>query len=904
MPLATQSRLGPYEVISLLGAGAMGEVYRARDTRLHRDVAIKILDDRSGDDETSLRRFEQEARAASALNHPNVVTIHDVGREDQLSYIVTEFVEGESLRSCLTQNSQLPMRQVLDIGIQISEGLAAAHDHGIIHRDLKPENIMVTRDGRVKILDFGLAKPVDEQAFSNNATHKWTETAPGVIFGTAAYMSPEQAKGGPVRFYADQFALGVILYEMTSGIHPFKRESALQTLSAILTEDTPPLTRGSAPFQWLVRRCLHREPDHRYSSTGDITRELKNIREHLTGSMGVVAEPVVAPEETTPRPRNSQPLIAVPEAVPEGLREPRWVRPVLWLTAVALAGVFGYLVSDWIHRQESVWHRARFVPFATSPALEVFPAWGPNSRSIAYSADVNGVFQIFLRSNGTSIPAQLTRSSKDCFFPFWSPDGIRIYFISEQTLWSIGATGGSPEKILDNVAQAAIAADGQTLAALRGGESTFEIWTGSIGGNKLSRYNKGSLSNLHVLPGSYLRFAPDGKTLGAWLSLANGRSEFWVIPFPDGEPHKELSMLEGLPLAREFTWMPGGKEIIYSERSGLSIGSHLWRADLRLPRIMPVTTGTGSELSPSVAANGRELAFSTTRIEYDVVRFSLDGVMENVAASPVFEVAPAISAQGHFAYVTDRSGQPEIWLKERGASWERPLVTASSFGEDVTLSIFDTSFSPDGRRIAYRRAGANDESIWISTITGDPPVRLAKERGNAVQRAPTWSPDGNSVAYCSIRNGWSVLMRARVGALEQPVVLAENAGTYPRWSPRGDWIASSAETAGLTMVSADGRQRKNLGSGQWLVHGWSNDGSDLFGVRMSSNRRLELVQLDPRTGAERVNADLGQATAGYSYGMILGALPLRGFAMAPDGKSFLTSVIRPTSDLWIMDRRK
>ena len=194
-------------------------------------------------------------------------------------------------------------------------------------------------------------------------------------------------------------------------------------------------------------------------------------------------------------------------------RQRPWLRSGLWLTAVALASVVGYLISNWIHAQDNLWNRARFAPFATSSALEVFPAWAPNSRSVAYAADVDGIFQIFMRSNGASTPAQLTRSTNDCFFPFWSPDGIRIYFISEQTLWSIGATGGTPEKILDNVAQATVANDGHTLAVLRGAQNAYAIWTGDITGKKLTKYAKGPFSKLRALPWSYLRFVPDGKSL-------------------------------------------------------------------------------------------------------------------------------------------------------------------------------------------------------------------------------------------------------------------------------------------------------------------------------------------------------------------------------------------------------
>ena len=899
MPLATQSRLGPYEVISLIGSGAMGEVYRARDTRLQRDVAIKIIDLRkTDDDDDRMRRFEQEARNASALNHPNIVTIHDVGREEHLSYIVTELVEGESLRAHLQKNAPVRMRAILDIGIQIADGLSAAHDHGIVHRDLKPENIMITRDGRVKILDFGLAKPAEEQVFSedDNRTLGAHATAPGVVFGTVPYMSPEQAKGARISFYADQFALGVILYEMVSGTHPFKRESPLQTLSAILTEDPPLLTQGSPPLQWLVRRCLHREPDHRYASTHDVARELRNIRDHLTETGGIE---VVEPVEEPPVEQADVPL---PLVSPSRRRD--WLRLVLTVVAVLLAGVVGYLLANWLSGTGSRnWMTARFVPFAVSDGLELFPAWAPNSKSVAYAAEVDGVFQILVRSNGAAMPSQLTRLAKDCFYPFWAPDGSRVYFISEQSLWSVGATGGTPEKVLDSVAQAAIAPNGRTLAALRADGSTYSVWTGPVPGNKLKRFDKGVFASMRVLPWSYLRFSPDGKKLGAWLSLADGRSQFWLIPTAtEGEPKRVFGSLENLPLAREFTWSPSGQYIVYAERSGLSQGSHLWRADLTSGRITPVTNGAGSELSPSISPSGNELAFSSTQMDYDVVRVTLDGKMDDVISTPVFEVSPTTSVKGQFAYVTDRSGQPEIWLREEEVPWEKPLITPASFGEEVTAFIFDTTFSPDGSRIAYRRAAANDEAIWISTIAGDPPVRLAKEPGGAIQRSPTWSPDGNSIAYFSVRNGKYVLMRARVGGLAEPVVLAQNAGTYPRWSPKGDWIASIGNEKGLTLVSPDGKERKDVGSGTWLLHGWSADGTTLYGIRQSAERRMELVAL--RDAVETVIADMGRYPAAFSYGMAVGSLPLRGFTVAPDGRSFLTSVIRPKSDIWVMDRRR
>lgn len=849
----------------------MGEVYKAWDTRLQRDVAIKIVDTSRPDNESGSRRFEQEARSASSLNHPNVVTIHDTGREDHVLYIVTELVEGEPLRMHLQRSGPLPMREVLDLGIQIAEGLAAAHDHGIVHRDLKPENIMITPEGRVKIVDFGLAKP-DEDSYAGELRPDDNETAPGLLVGTTAYMSPEQARGARVRPFGDQFSLGVILYEMVSGMQPFRRQTPLQTLSAILSEEAPDLAYGSAPFQWLVKRCLHKDPDHRYASTQDLARELRNIRDHLTGSQELQA----------PLPQS---------------RNRAWLRPLLWTAAVVLAGVTGFLAASQ-YEPSTEWRHAQFIPFATSEGIEVFPSWSPNGKSLAYSAEVNGTFQILIRSNGSSMPAQLTNSAEDCFQAIWSPDGVRVYYISGHALWSVGATGGTPERVLDNVAHAAIAPDGRTIAALRKENESYGVWVGLLPGDKLTRVDKGQLGARQALPWSYLRFSPDGKRIGAWLSLNDGRSEFWSIPADGGDPERRFANLENLPLAREFDWSHSGDEVVYAERTALSFGSHLWRAGFDWRRPLRITNGAGSELSPAVSANGRRIAFSSAEIDYDLFRIHLDGRMEKVLSTPRLETYPALSSQGQFIWVTDRSGQPEIWVKE--GSWERPLVPGNSFGEDLTTFISGAVFSPDAKRIAYGRAGANDESIWISTTNGDPPVRLAKEPGSTIQRGPTWSPDGNSIAYVSIRKGKQALVRTRAGSLDPPEVIAEGAALRPQWSPKGDWIAVAKEH-GLAVISPEEGVRKEIGSGRWLVHGWSASGSLLYGLRATQYRRLQLVSLKPQDGRETVLADMGPVPAACSYGAAIGSPPFRGFALAEDGRSFLTSLISARSDIWIME---
>ncbi|HJQ40781.1 MAG TPA: serine/threonine-protein kinase, partial [Thermoanaerobaculia bacterium] len=282
---ASRSSFGRYEVLGAIGEGGMGEVYVARDPSLGRRVAIKKLPPRLATDRDTLARFTHEARSASALNHPNIVTIHEVGTTDGGPYIVMEYIEGADLRS-MVRDGPLPVRRVLDIGTQIADGLAAAHERGIVHRDLKPENIMLTKDGFVKILDFGLAKTVTPQKDGSGTLElEMPGTNPGTILGTVGYMSPEQATGKRLDFRSDQFALGSILYELATGKPAFEAENAIDTLSAILHDNPTPLTRANprAPVQLseIIRRLLQKQPDGRYASTRDLAHELRLLRDRI-----------------------------------------------------------------------------------------------------------------------------------------------------------------------------------------------------------------------------------------------------------------------------------------------------------------------------------------------------------------------------------------------------------------------------------------------------------------------------------------------------------------------------------------------------------------------------------------------------------------------------------------------
>jgi eukaryotic-like serine/threonine-protein kinase len=288
MPLSAGSRLGSYEILAPIGAGGMGEVYRARDPRIGREVAIKVLSAAVAGEPDRQRRFEQEVRAVGGLNHPNILTIHDVGTDNGSPYLVSELLEGSTLREKL--NGPLPIHEVIDYSLEIARGLAAAHAKGIIHRDLKPSNIFITTNGRVKILDFGLAKMIHPQPASEGTPTLSLETEPGVVMGTVGYMSPEQAMAREVDYRSDQFSFGAILYEMVTGNRAFERASAVETLAAIIRDKPEPIARKiPAPLGWLIARCLAKEPEKRFTSTSDLASDLEDIRDHGSKALSETA---------------------------------------------------------------------------------------------------------------------------------------------------------------------------------------------------------------------------------------------------------------------------------------------------------------------------------------------------------------------------------------------------------------------------------------------------------------------------------------------------------------------------------------------------------------------------------------------------------------------------------------
>ena len=455
--LTSKEKVGPYEIVAPIGAGGMGEVYRARDTRLGRDVAIKVLPKEVAANSDRLNRFEQESRSASALNHPSIITIYDIGSFDSTSYIAMEYVEGKTLRETLASDP-LPLRRGIQIAAQVADGLAKAHAAGIVHRDLKPENIMITKDGFAKILDFGLAKLTANT--DGELSSIQTQTGPGLIVGTAGYMSAEQAAGKPVDFRSDQFSFGLILYEVITGKRAFQRSTVAETLTAIIREEPESIVQVKpqtpAPIRWIVQRCMAKDPHERYVSTADLARDLQNIRDHFS-EVGSSGETVAV---TVPQPAHPK----------------RWI----WTTAmIALGLIFGYALSQW--RKGSDHSQLPRLNNLTYSGYDSSPAASPDGRFIAFESGRDGKDRIWLKdlNSGNEVALTSGETILGDDLPRFSADGSSILFVRRSengnSLYRVSILGGEARKLVDNSDEGDWSLDGKRIVFVRHQETAGEF---------------------------------------------------------------------------------------------------------------------------------------------------------------------------------------------------------------------------------------------------------------------------------------------------------------------------------------------------------------------------------------------------------------------------------------------
>ncbi|HTY40656.1 MAG TPA: protein kinase [Thermoanaerobaculia bacterium] len=761
MTLAAGTRLGPYEVLSPIGSGGMGEVYRARDTRLGRDVALKLLPEGFAADPGRLRRFDHEARAASALNHPNIVTIFDVGTAGSVSYIAMELVEGRTLRQLL-RSGPLSLKRTLEIAGRVADGLAQAHEAGIVHRDVKPENVMVTRDGVVKILDFGLAKRAYAAGASPGDATATVDTEPGSVVGTVRYMSPEQAAGKPTDARSDQFSFGSVLYEMATGQAAFSGETNVDTLSAILHAEPAPASTvnpaAPAPLSWILERCLAKDPGDRYASTRDLARDLSALSRHL-GEASVVGGAGVA----------------------------RWRSPGVLALGAAAALAVVLFAGLRVGRSGSP-PPPRFRTLTSRGAGITTARFTPNEESVVYSAQWDGrrpeLFEVRLdhpESRSMNLPsAQLLSISRNGFMailllPPWastlrSPENGLAERSAEfllGTLAEVPLIGGTPREILENVSDADWAPDGKELAAVRFVDGGYRL-----------EYPLGTKLVEHPRWINFPRVSPRGDR----VAYTNAGTDLFVV---DREQRVTPLGVSGW----EHAWAPTG-EIFYLP---VAEGTVQLRAISVAGEDRLVAALPGNYTLYDVSASGRVLlGLLTARDEIFLSapgapdRLLFDGTLEDVSPAGDVLTFQGSVADEVSAYVGTTGGSPAKRLGALGgyagavlsrdgkwvlgqsspnglvvldAAHSGLVLVPTGAGQPVAVPTKGLEapgplgFSPDGRTIYFAGAEAGRRpSVWAQGLDGGERRRVVPEG----TRGPLLSADARWIAAEDERRGWQL----------------------------------------------------------------------------------------------------------------------------------------------------
>jgi serine/threonine protein kinase len=817
MNIPAGTRIGRYEVRSKIGEGGMGEVYLANDQRLGRKVALKLLTENLKIDEQARKRFVQEARATSALNHPNIIAIYDVDSDEHRDFIAMEYVEGESLRNLLA-SGKVDVKRAVEFAAQAASALAAAHQMGVIHRDIKPDNLMITPTGLTKILDFGLAKLIEKQRGAAGLSEFTTafmdagnraRTSAGAIIGTVSYMSPEQARGENLDHRTDIFSLGVVLYEMLTGERPFAGKSVIDTLHAIINQDPASITEinPQLPFEAteILSKALAKDAGERYQHAGDFELDLRRFKRALeSNSLMSARTKANAPAPNKPS-RTTWFWVAGATLVCLG------IAAVLWIFTHAIAPSTGLTIAL---------SNLTLTPLTTEPGYEGEPTFSPDGETIAYVSDRTGNFDIFLKQVSGGPDVQLTTSTADDVQPSFSPDGKQIAFVSTRSsqaglyypvtdspliggdIWvmtALGDKGGNAHRIVEHGNFPSWSPDGKFILYMNdmsppGHSHLYQV--PSTGGEPREvplKFTQGSASGSSTY---YPRYSSDG----GWISFQMGDS-IYVVSAGGGEP-------QFIARGMAPTWDADSSAIIYSSKEpGKNLS--LWRIPFSLANgkttgsASPLTVSRGWDMHAAVSRDGKMIAFTGEDVSFNV------------------ETMPFDAEQGHV------SGNP------------KPLTA----GQNINFFV---NFSPDARSIVFESTRGSSTHIWRADADS-PPVQLTSAP-NFNDTCPRWSPDGRHIAFnrtpVAKPGPPDIWLMADDGA--NPQLLAEKVSRFA-WMPDSRaMVGYAADERQFVVIDLETKQRRTLTNEPGVVPivGVTSDGKwAAYHSQASGNMDIRAISL-------------------------------------------------------------